>query len=81
MTYLGSDKLQTGELPPGLLLDERVDLWVGILQGGVKVLVLHSHQFKIDRPMFRVSAKADARDGGFSTHKVGGDWDRGRHSD
>jgi hypothetical protein len=39
-TYLGSDKLQTRELPPGLLLDQGVDLWVSILEGGVKVLVL-----------------------------------------
>ena len=39
-TYLGSDKLQTRELPPCLLLDQRVDLGIGILQGSVKILVL-----------------------------------------
>ena len=39
-TYLRSDKLQTRELPPCLLLDKRVDLGIGILQGGVEILVL-----------------------------------------
>jgi hypothetical protein len=39
-TYLGSDKLQTRELPPSLLLDESVDLGIGILQRGIEVLVL-----------------------------------------
>lgn len=39
-TYLGSDKLQTGELPPSLLLNKRVDLGIGILQGSVEILVL-----------------------------------------
>jgi hypothetical protein len=39
-TYLGSDKLQTRELPPSLLLNKRVDLGIGILQGSVKILVL-----------------------------------------
>jgi len=39
-TYLRSDKLQTRELPPCLLLDKRVDLGIGILQGSVEILVL-----------------------------------------
>lgn len=39
-TYLGSDKLQTRELPPCLLLDKRVDLGIGILQRSVEVLIL-----------------------------------------
>ena len=39
-THLGSDELQTRELPPCLLFDQRVDLGVGILERGVKLLVL-----------------------------------------
>lgn len=39
-TYLGSDKLQTRELPPCLFLDKRVNLGIGKLQRSVEVLVL-----------------------------------------
>jgi hypothetical protein len=39
-TYLRSDKLQSRELPPSLLLNKRVNLGIGILQRGVEILVL-----------------------------------------
>lgn len=39
-TYLGSDKLETRELTPSLLLDERVDLGVSLGQGLVETSVL-----------------------------------------
>lgn len=39
-THLGSDKLETRELTPSLLLDERVDLGVSLGQGLVETSVL-----------------------------------------
>jgi len=41
-THLGSDKLETGELTPGLILDDLGDLWVGLGEVGVKTRVLRS---------------------------------------
>lgn len=46
MTYLGSDELETGELPPGLLLDELGHLGVLLLNRRVQRRVLKGHQQK-----------------------------------
>jgi hypothetical protein len=68
-TYLGSDKLQTRELPPGLLLNKRVNLGIGILQGSVEILVLlRSALFFLT---FSIAFFCDVR----GTYEIGGDGD------
>jgi hypothetical protein len=39
-THLGSDELETGELTPCLILDDLLDLRVGLGKRGVEALVL-----------------------------------------
>jgi hypothetical protein len=69
VTYLGSDKLQTRELSPGLLLNEIMDLGVGLLEGSVKTVVLSSSQLPSKIPSS--SAETERQEKEVLTKSVG----------
>lgn len=86
-THLRSDQLETRELTPGLLLDDRLDLRVRLGERGVQALVL-SHGVSASCPssITRSGACADnvarGRDpASRRTHKVLGDGDGRGHPD
>lgn len=69
-THLGRDELKTGKLPPGLPVDDLLDLGVDLGEGLVQrgILVEHSRRQSTLQATFAV------------THKVSGERDVGHGS-